>query len=86
MSAFHPLQTSSEIRLVAERCKKPLHITHGPWHTACMEQDHLTPAARQHLVAQERLNSERLKAAQAKGEKLRAGAKARGPANDERRT
>ena len=49
-----------------------------------MEQDDLTPAARQLLADQERLKSERSKAAQANAEKLRADLKATGSANDER--
>jgi hypothetical protein len=47
-----------------------------------MEQDDLTPDARQHLAHQEWLNSERLKAARAKAEKLRADMEA-GSANDD---
>ncbi|MFL6727620.1 MAG: hypothetical protein ACJ8FS_14065 [Sphingomicrobium sp.] len=52
-----------------------------------MEQDDLTPAARQLLNDQKRLKSEwrarAMKAAQARGEKLRAEMEARGNANDD---
>jgi hypothetical protein len=56
-----------------------------------MEQDGLAPEARQRLIDQERLRTERLKrlktellpAAQAKAEKLRAETEARGFANED---
>jgi len=54
-----------------------------------MEQDDLTPAARQLLKDQERLKSELVKtamAAKAKREKLRAETKARAFANDDSET
>lgn len=51
---------------------------------AHMEQDDLTPAARQRLRDAGRLKSERHKTARAKSEKLRAAMEAGGAANDER--
>jgi hypothetical protein len=49
-----------------------------------MEQDDLTPAARELLINADRLKAERLEAARAKSDKLIADIEARGTANDER--
>jgi len=64
--------------------EKGLHIRRASCDKARMEQDNLTPAARQFLQGLGRLKLERRKTAYAQSEKLRAAMVSRGAANDER--
>jgi len=48
-----------------------------------MEQDGLTPAARQHLNDADRLKAERVETVKAQAKKLRKSIEARGTANDD---
>lgn len=84
VSAFVPSRTFVETTFATVHWKRRLHRSRAWCDKAHMEQDDLTPAARQLLQGTERLKSERLKTVQAKSEKLRAAMEARGGANDER--